>query len=359
MIRSRLAWSLFFLLCMACAEINNNAVTIQWQGRNATGLVIPQSLLTRFSKDSLEQLLHVRLTGTGTPVLGEYAVKNDAVVFTPLISFTRGLTYELTWRDAPLQQIEIPADNTLKAPVVMAIYPSGDSLPENLLKMYIVFSKPMQEGKAIQNISVIKNGRDTISSVFLDLDQELWNAERTVLKIWLDPGRIKRDLQPNKQMGAPLQTGNRYQVVIKPGWTDTEGASLSSHYRKDFLSTTRDDASPDPAIWTIHPPKAGTRDALTIELHEPLDYLLLKNAVQLTDGNGNVVNGAIETAKKETILHFTPTHAWAAGEYTVTVEPRLEDLAGNNLERPFDKDLLKDTTKKTGIYKRMFRIPAP
>ena len=65
----------------------------------------------------------------------------------------------------------------------------------------------MQEGQALENITVIKNGKDTIPSIFLDLQPELWNKERTILTLWLDPGRIKRDLQPNKKLGLPLELG--------------------------------------------------------------------------------------------------------------------------------------------------------
>ena len=43
------------------------------------------------------------------------------------------------------------------------------------------------------------------AGTFLDLQPELWNAEGTVLTLWLDPGRIKRDLIPNKELGIPLK----------------------------------------------------------------------------------------------------------------------------------------------------------
>ncbi len=68
-------------------------------------------------------------------------------------------------------------------------------------------------------------------------------------------------------------------------------------------------------------------------------YLLLKNAVSITNSNGTIINGTFETGSKETILSFIPDELWKPAEYSINIEARLEDLAGNNLNRLFDKDL--------------------
>jgi hypothetical protein len=84
---------------------------------------------------------------------------------------------------------------------------------------------------------------------------------------------------------------------------------------------------------------------------------LLKNAVRVVDNKGIVVNGVIEIEAKETIVHFIPSAAWSAGDYTLEIESRLEDLAGNNLNRLFDKDLTKKSTGvPKDVYKRSFHI---
>lgn len=349
--------NLVFLAFTGCSERQKqSAVTVQWDSAKATGMVIPRDLLNGFEEDSMRSWLQVKLADADQPILGGFVLKQDEIGFKPLIPFTRGLTYHVMWRNKLVVPVEIPHDKNRLNPQVTAIYPSSASLPENLLKLYIQFSKPMQEGQAMQNIAVVKNGADTISSIFLDLEPELWNRERTILTVWLDPGRIKRHLQPNQALGAPLEAGNRYQVIIKPGWRDAEGARLPSAYKKDFIVTKRDDASPDPATWIINSPKAGTRDLLKIELGEPLDYQLLKYAVHITDNKGDELKGVIELAAAESVLHFVPASSWVAGGYTVEVEPRLEDLAGNNLQRLFDRDLLKDSTARKTDHKRKFRV---
>ena len=368
-IRFHILWSLVIsFLLISCSEKKkeNNAVTIEWEGNKAKRIIIPLELLPGTTQDSIKQLLHIQLSNTNAPMLGEFIVTNDAVSFQPLIAFTRGLKYQIRWTDKLLSEIEIPSDNTHPAPEVISIYPSGDTLPLNLLKIYIAFSKPMQEGLALENIFVIKNvrpddpvgrGKDTIPSIFLDLQPELWNKERTILTLWLDPGRIKRDLQPNKKLGSPLEQRAGYQIVVKQDWRDTEGVSLSHSYRKEFIVGLRDGLSPDPDTWRISIPKAGSKQPVNIELHEPLDYMLLKNTIRVVDNKGNVVNENIDIEAKETIVHFTPSVAWSAGDYTLEIESRLEDLAGNNLNRLFDKDLTKKNTGvQKDVYKRSFHI---
>ncbi|MFI5129032.1 MAG: Ig-like domain-containing protein [Chitinophagales bacterium] len=314
------------------------------------------ALLRGIPRDSIRQLVQVRLAKMNSPIIGELTILDGAVRFQPAIAFTRGLRYEVRSSDKLLSEFEIPKNDKNDAPIVIAIYPTAGVLPENLLKMYIAFSKPMQEGQALNNIFVLKDRNDTIP-VFLDLDQELWNKERTMLTLWLDPGRIKRDLQPNLKMGTPLQKGSSYQLLLNNDWRDADGDSLSDDYKKEFLVGPRDSLSPDPRLWTIYETKSGSTQPLKIDLHESLDYMLLKNAIRIIDSKGSNVMGTFAPEERETILSFIPSAAWNKGEYTIEIESRLEDLAGNNLSRLFDQDLTtKNPRSHQDLYKRSFRI---
>jgi hypothetical protein len=273
-----------------------------------------------------------------------------------LIGFTRGLQYRVVWNSKVVQQIEIPAEAPHEKPTVVSIYPSGDSLPVNLLKMYIEFSQPMREGQASDNIRMVRNGRDTLSSIFLNLEPELWNRDRTILTIWLDPGRIKRGLQPNEQLGPPLEKGNQYDVLIAEHWQDASGVPLVSNFKKHFVAVTRDDKSPDPAAWAVNSPTAFTQEPLQIQLGEPLDYLVLKNAVRIVEEKRGDVSGEITLSRGDSMLRFTPTHPWTIGIYSIHVEARLEDVAGNNLQRLFDRDILKDSIIDMKEYRRIFYV---
>ena len=200
----------------------------------------------------------VRLSGNETAMLGQFQLADNDILFEPLIPLTRGLHYTIWFRNKRLGEITIPGLNPGDKPTVLAIYPTQDSVPENLLKIYLHFSRPMREGQSPKYVAVLKNRTDTLPGVLLDLQPELWNADRTLLTLWLDPGRIKRDLQPNKRLGTPLQTGVSYKVVVSTNWPDAQGATLARGATKSFVTVARDSLSPNPKQWTIQPPKQGS-----------------------------------------------------------------------------------------------------
>lgn len=350
-------WRLvFYFLVAGCTEKrNSDSVSIQWEGDKAVALIVPQKFLTSVPKDSVKELLDIQLAKSDLPVIGDYFFEDDEVIFKPMIAFTRGLKYNVYVRNELIDKIEIQAVNST-VPEVVAVYPTIDTLPENLLKFYISFSKPMQEGDALNHIHLIKDGHDTTSSVFLDLQQELWNNERTILTLWLDPGRIKRGLQPNKRLGLPLNKGTHYQLAINKDWQDAEGILLKGNFTKNFFTGPHDSLSPYVESWTIAAPKAETKEDLMISFHESLDHVLSENTISVADANGNEVKSKLRVNDYGTIVYFLPADEWKPGIYILQVESRLEDLAGNNLDRLFDTDLTQKQPPPKKIHQREFEI---
>lgn len=350
----------FFIFLTACTDSNNEKknLKIQWEDEKAQAVIIPLSFLTDAGTDSVANHLQVRLINNTVPVIHEeITVINEAVKFKPLVAFTHGLQYEVLYSGKIIGRFEIPPLSTENLTKVLSVYPTADTLPENTLKIYIVFSNPMQEGQAMQNIHFIKNEKDTLYDVFLDLSPELWNKERTILTLWFDPGRIKRDLQPNQNLGLPLQQSNRYNLIIDKNWRDERGLALWSGFEKYFFVGKRDGISPNPTSWNVSHPRASTKETLRIELQESLDYMLLKNTVSISANDGTPINGSFETAEKEKILTFIPSETWKPGEYSINIEARLEDLAGNNLNRLFDRDLTQPgSNDQQKVFTKKFRV---
>ncbi|MGN7887539.1 Ig-like domain-containing protein [Dyadobacter sp. 22481] len=341
----------FFVCLIACLpESANQSIDIQWKNGQAFAIRIPGALAADIPEDSIFSLVTVNIAGQQNPVgiLGSFEQKESGLLFTPMIPFTRGMHYDVRVRDTRVGGFEVPENNAGNAPRVIAIYPSADTLPENLLKIYLHFNQPMREGLSAKYIKLIKNKRDTIDGAFLDLQPELWNPERTVLTLWLDPGRIKRDLQPNKRLGAPMQRGTHYEIAISQAWTDARGKRLAKAYQKAFVTIAKDSLSPQPSQWTLVPPTAATKQALKIDFKEPLDHGLLQEVFTVQDGAGEKISGQWQIGKAEIQCHFIPDANWKAGSYKVLIEPRLEDLAGNNLVRPFDRDITKTSEAVTG-----------
>lgn len=340
---------IFFIasLLIECHPADQKGVTIRWQNKRATGIFIPKRLAEDTAGDAQEKQLSVRLVDQKTAIAGQCQLIDDEILFEPLIPFTRGLRYVIWLNGKQLSEVSIPALDANDRPALLGIYPSQDSLPENLLKIYLHFSRPMREGQSQKYVTLLKNNTDTLSGVFLDLQPELWNPNRTLLTLWLDPGRIKRDLQPNKRLGTPLQTSAHYRLTVSANWPDEQGATLDKQVTKSFVTIQRDSLSPNPKQWTLLEPPSGTMQPLGVSFGEPLDYSLLTETLRVLREDGTAISGAWQPGEEEKQIRFKPDATWQSGRYKLRIESRLEDLAGNNLNRLFDRDITRKDQRAT------------
>ena len=349
---------LFFVIMFSGCKHDDTDVQVIWVNQQAKKIQIPKNLLTGIPKDALANYVHIRLLTNkdSTNILGDFILEND-VLFEPLVPFTRGLVYGVFINGRKTNSFTIPLADGHDAPQIIACYPQQDSLPENVLKIYLHFSQPMKEGLSEKYVLLLKNGKDTLTGVFLNLQPELWNEDRTILTLWLDPGRIKRDLQPNLKLGAPLQINEKYELLVSHNWQSVHGLGLQKDFTKLFIATNRDSLSPVTDQWKIHLPKPSTKQTLLIELNEPLDHFLLMECLSILDQNDKPVKGIFQVSDKDKTCFFTPAESWVIGSYTLRIHSKLEDLAGNNLNRVFDRDVTKSKQPETkGFYSREFKI---
>lgn len=345
------------LLGVTCRQADEPSVTLISKDEKKVGMIIRG---VEIEAEEISSDIQIQLVKPGerVAVLGEFTTNNGDIHFEPIVPFTEGLTYEIIVNGTLLSQIKIPSGG-FASPKLLAIYPSEDTLPENLLKMYFEFSEPMVEGSSLSHITLVRSDGDTMNGTFLDLDPELWNTDGTVLTLWLDPGRIKRDLIPNKELGAPLQTNERYTLYVDKSWQSKKGLSLRQTRSKTFITGPRDDVSPSPSLWKVEVPSAATNEPLIVHFESPLDYFLVKNTITVKAGDGSMVSGNIEIDDDETIYRFIPATPWQVGQFVLQVESRLEDLAGNNLNRPFDRDvdgLTQTDNKQQAFFNKEFQI---
>jgi hypothetical protein len=346
----------FFLLAIlsACDSHHEKIALAYDKNDHAIGIHIPSYLLHVEAGIPIESSLKVTMGDNRQNILGNLSEDSDAILFTPLIPLTPGLTYKIVQAGKFIGEIKVPLSNSKDVPRIIAIYPQGGTLPENNLKLYLQFSHPMLTGNAIDHITLL-DGKDTLRDVFLDLQPELWDTTGKVLTLWFDPGRIKRGLVLNRERGNPLKKTDKYRLIVSSKWKDSRGLNLQE-YSKEFVAGTWDDQQPDINKWQLALPKSVTREALTIALGESLDHYLLQESIAVLNDKGGIVQGSVSSGNNDSVWSFTPTNPWQEGNYTIRVDSRLEDLAGNNLNKMFDRDITKQVKRENQYYNRNFKI---
>jgi len=352
-------YSLVFFLCglaTGCKHPNKN-ISLIWNGDRAIAIQIPDGLIRDVSALRVKHSVKVMLSGEkgNQPIFGDFTLDGGMVTFQPLIPLSSGLSYDILQGDRLIGRIAVP-QNKGEAPKLTAIYPETDTVPENLLKFYLQFSHPMRTGQVLDYICLLDKNKDTMQRVFLNLEPELWDKTGTVLTLWLDPGRIKRSLVLNRELGNPLKSNESYTLVVSQNWKDTRGISLAQSYTKHFTVGERDGVIPDINKWQISPPKSGTSGALMINVGQPLDHYLLQESISVWDDKGKAVDGQVTVGVKSRVWAFTPTNTWQPGHFQIQVKARLEDLAGNNLNRVFDRDITRDTQQNKDFFVRGFEV---
>jgi hypothetical protein len=272
--------------------------------------------------------------GSGdTPMLGTYSVKGNALIFRPRFPLVPGIGYHGVFKGGEFIMDPLPRSGKA-ATKIEHVYPSADVLPANTLKLYIYFSAPMSQGEAWHHIHLLNESGKPVPDAFLELDQELWDADNRRLTILFDPGRIKRGLASTS---LPLAAGKHYRLSIDKEWHDSYGEPLAEGFEKTFTAGAADRTPPEPKRWRLHAPKAGTIEPLVVEFPKPMDYALLQRMLEVSG-----ISGTISVSRNETQWLFTPNMPWKAGEYHLTAGNTLEDISGNHLDRAFD---VEKTTK--------------
>jgi hypothetical protein len=276
-------------------------------------------------------------------LLGSYVVEAGTLEFRPQFPFVAGVKYRAVFLEPGGTVVEKtfdgPARETARVARVEHVYPSGDVLPSNLLRVYFYFSSPMSRDEAGRRVRLLdENGRE-LKDVFLP-GEELWDPGYKRLTLTLDPGRIKRGLTSNEKMGPPIAEGKRYTLVVDAGWLDARGVPMVEGFRKAFRGGPSVRVPPDPKEWKIMAPKAGSVEPLVVDFPHAMNYPLLMRMLKV-----NGLAGAVKVERGETEWRFMPSQPWVAGNYQLEVNTAIEDLAGNRVGLPFDVDVFDKVTE--------------
>lgn len=308
------------------------------------------------SRSRLQSMLRVKVAEPQVPdgdespdVFGSYEVLESGLRFTPHFPFEPGVRYRASFDPGPLGRpghsgvlalaFSFPSRMSREAAHVEHVFPSGNLLPENLLRFYIRFSEPMQRGQAARQISVLGPDGGQAPDVLYRAPIELWDRSMRHLTVLLDPGRLKRGVGPNRELGPPLKAGLDYTLVVGSGMLDACARPLGKSFCKTFHAAEPVRGAIPVDRWALLPPPADSSQALALMFPQPLDWAMLWHSIAVTSEEGQPIQGRISVDQSETRWSFTPSSPWDAGSYNLRIASDLEDVCGNNLLAPFDRPL--------------------
>ncbi|EEF63014.1 hypothetical protein [Pedosphaera parvula] len=206
------------------------------------------------------------------------------------------------------------------------VYPSGPTVPENLLRIELRFSTPLRPPLSIEHVKLTNVDGVEISGAFLDLLLPSRDGKRVT--ILMHPGRVKSGVGANLNLGRALRAGDTVVLVINH-------PALAKSIRKAWQVTAFDAESPQPANWTFKLPRRGSRIPILLRLDAPISSSA-EGLIAIRGPDGRRLAGDALLESGETVWRFVPARPWLAGSYAVVTHPDLEDSAGNRPSAPFE-----------------------
>jgi len=276
------------------------------------------------------------------PILGAYKISPGKIVFEPILPFSEELPYHVVFGDSVFFEFQIDRPSSRPKTRLLDIYPSADTVPANLLKMYLRFSESMREGEIYERVHISGNEGHKIKDPFVRLQPELWDSDAQRITLWIDPGRVKRFLGSREAYGPVIKEGLNYRLFVDPEMKDSFGHALDSLYEKQYYVETADRKKPEISNWKLTAPPAFSIEPMKIEFNEIMDLSTTQNSFSVWNSENEILKGQVKVGSNEKSWWFVPNSIWKQGVYRIRVLSSLEDLAGNNLNRVFERDLYQD-----------------
>jgi hypothetical protein len=315
----------------------------------------------RFRDLAPGSVVHVRPGGSFDPDLppmaGRLLHDRNEVCFVPRFPFVDGTAYGVVVDGVATTVIVRPRANLPLTAEVVEVHPTGGTVPRNLLWFYVSFSAPMREGCAAQHVGLFDGSGTEMIGALLATEHELWDGHRRRLTVLLDPARIKRGLVGHLKANYPLREGEAFTLVIDTGFHDAHGTPLRTRYERRYEVGADQGGRVDPNRWDLSVPPAHTHDPLDVGFDRALDFGLLGRCLHVKGPDGGRVEGSPEVGHGERSWRLRPATPWAPGPYRLVVNPILEDVAGNSVDRVFDRDLTRsdDDPRPAGAVARTFQ----
>jgi hypothetical protein len=207
-----------------------------------------------------------------------------------------------------------------------AVTPSGDTVPENLLRIELHLRRPLRQPLAMDRVRLVDERGATIAGAFLDLPLP-GDGGRTITLL-LHPGRVKSGVGANLALGRALRAGHAVELVV-------DDPQLPAPIHKRWRVAPQREQGLLADDWELSLPAAGSRAALRVRLDAALTASGA-NLIAVRGPDGERIAGAAALRDGETVWEFRPAGPWRAGHHALVVHPALEDVAGNRPCTPFE-----------------------
>ncbi|MCJ8337453.1 MAG: hypothetical protein MJK10_03190 [Pseudomonadales bacterium] len=194
----------------------------------------------------------------------------------------------------------------------------------------------MKQKVSASYIHLINSTGVVDTQAFMNFGTELWSPDAKRLTVLLDPGRIKRGVETNEALGSALLVGESYNLVIDGHWPTYEGKTLERGFVKSIVVDAPYRTLPSLEHWLVI---EAVRSQLKVSLDRVFDSALLKRFVMITDNKGSPILGKIALGASEKSFTFIPNKPFESKAINIVIDPRLEDISGNNFAGLLDSTI--------------------
>lgn len=273
-------------------------------------------------------------------VSGKYAIKEGAIIFSPLTKLGAGLEFEITYGSAT-KKYKTPKRTLYTLPAyVEAVFPSSQNVPRNILFFHIQFSTSMRyDISGYENVRILDNSGTELPLLWRQ--RSYWLEDQKLLVLMIHPGKVKRGIE----MDIPFQIGETYTLEVLPTMKDVQGKNIAQPYQHPFTITKEDYDSPKILFDDFKLPKADSRKPITLLFSEGMDHSSILSGVKVYDANNQQMEGVFSWDANDQVFDFTPNKPWGIGKYEIVFEKKVCDFANNRLNRPFEMTEMNEVKK--------------
>jgi hypothetical protein len=214
--------------------------------------------------------------------------------------------------------------------VPIRISPQAKVLPANTLRFYVHFPRSGEAHFDRDHLWLLDEAEQVVRDPFLVLSHELWSLDGRRLTVLMEPGRIKRGLGTDWSHEPALVIGRTYSLVV---------TALGQTARHIFRVGDPVLEALDETRWCLISPTVGSLDPAVVHFDRVMDAALCEDGIGVLTPSGVVVPTNVSLAPDGTAARLTPSHPWRAGEHSLILSERLEDVCGNRLGEALDHEL--------------------